>query len=447
MTATLDRPARVPPHVRARVRTWATTAVQPTLTALTVLAAMVLVLLVVSGVDLGAAPGAVAAAWLAVHQAPVTIAGSELGVLPMLPTALLVWFTQRSVAGAGLRGRACLGVAAAAVTGPVVVTAAACGVLAQAGVAVPVTGPPVAVAVLWTVGVHVLGAALGLVRVSGLLAVARRGVPGWAWVGVRVAPRVLGILLSAGTVLVVIGLASSPGSLVTLLGAGGGVGGAVGLVGLSLLYLPNAVLGAVGVLVGPGVELGRATVTVFGSVPGPVPPLPLLAALPEGTGAWWWLGLLLVPASLGVDLGRRCLQRDAERGAALRAVLTAAAVVGVTVGMLGAVAGGALGAGAFTPVGVVAPAVAAATTAWLGVVGAATVLVALLDTRRDVTADDVAADDVRADDVRADDVAADDGAVDDGVVDAGVVDAEDEADSECDTAAEPASLPEPTKSE
>ena len=70
----------------------------PSLVALVVIAAIVLVQLVVANSDLTGALGAVASMWLAVHLVPISIAGQQLGVLPLVPAALMVWATARSTA-------------------------------------------------------------------------------------------------------------------------------------------------------------------------------------------------------------------------------------------------------------------------------------------------------------------------------------------------------------
>lgn len=345
----------------------------PALTAVAVLTAGVLVVLVAGGIDLRGTAAVVAAVWLVAHQVPPTITGTTLGVLPLVPTAVLVWVTARSVAATGARGRRCTWVAGAAVLGPVLVAAVALGVLTVTPGGLPLAVPQGLGALLRVAMVHALGAGLGLARPSGRLARLRRAVPGWAWSGLVRVPELLGVLVAAGMVLTTLALVRGFSSAVAFIGAGGGAGGAIGLVLLSTAYLPNVAIGALSVAVGPGATVGTSTVTVLGAVHGPVLPLPVLAVLPTGGGSWWWPGLLLVPAAVGVLLGLRVLRAGAARGDALRSVLLAALVTGVVVGALGEVAGG--GLGMFTPIGVPALALAVAIVAWLGIVGAAIVLV------------------------------------------------------------------------
>jgi len=62
-----------------------TVAFGPSLVALLVIAAVVLIQLVAANSDMTGALGAIASMWLGVHQVPVTIGGHELSVMPLLP--------------------------------------------------------------------------------------------------------------------------------------------------------------------------------------------------------------------------------------------------------------------------------------------------------------------------------------------------------------------------
>ena len=66
--------------------------------ALAIIAAITLVQLVVANSDLTGTFGAVASMWLAVHLVPISIAGQQLGALPLVPAAAMVWATARTIA-------------------------------------------------------------------------------------------------------------------------------------------------------------------------------------------------------------------------------------------------------------------------------------------------------------------------------------------------------------
>ena len=72
----------------------------PSVVALGVIAAVVLLQLLIANSDMTGALGAIASMWLGVHQVPVSIGGSELGVMPLLPVLAMVWGTARTTAAA-----------------------------------------------------------------------------------------------------------------------------------------------------------------------------------------------------------------------------------------------------------------------------------------------------------------------------------------------------------
>lgn len=67
--------------------------------ALGIIAAVVLLQLLIANSDMTGALGAIASMWLGVHMVPISIGGSELGVMPLLPMLAMVWGTARSTAG------------------------------------------------------------------------------------------------------------------------------------------------------------------------------------------------------------------------------------------------------------------------------------------------------------------------------------------------------------
>ncbi len=75
----------------------------PSVVALTVIAAVTLLQLLIANSDMTGASGAIASMWLAVHQVPVSIGGRDLGALPLLPVLLMVAGTARTTAQATAR--------------------------------------------------------------------------------------------------------------------------------------------------------------------------------------------------------------------------------------------------------------------------------------------------------------------------------------------------------
>jgi len=292
------------------VRTLLSVAAGPSIASAAMVTALVLVTLVAAGSDLTTVGAAAAAAWLAAHQVPMTIAGSPLSVL----TVLVV------------------------------------------------------------LAVHLLGGLLGLAQQPVLCAHVRQRLPKWVRDGAALARRALRNVLIGAAVVTAFRLVWSLPTAVNLVEGGGGVTGGLGLLALSVAYLPNVVLGVLSVAVGPGAIIGQTTITAFGAVHAPLPPLPVLAVIPDGDGSWWWPAVLLVPALAAVHLGRSAADRCTTRAEALRTVTAAAVLAGVVLAVGGELAGGTLGSGALTPVAAPSVALGAVSAAWLAIVGFAAVL-------------------------------------------------------------------------
>ena len=112
-----------------------TVAFGPSLVALLVIAAVVLIQLVAANSDMTGALGATASMWLGVHQVPVTIGGRELSVMPLLPVLAMVWGTARTTGRATpLTGSwfVIRWIVASALGGPLLLTAIALAVIHDA---------------------------------------------------------------------------------------------------------------------------------------------------------------------------------------------------------------------------------------------------------------------------------------------------------------------------
>ncbi|MFC9760697.1 DUF6350 family protein [Rhodococcus jostii] len=337
------------------------------------LSALIVVTLVAANSDLTGTFGAIAASWLAIHQVPLTIDGTSLGVLPLIPTAGMVWVVARGCAGVvhpASSRRHALQVIGAAVAGPLVVTAISLAVIADASAVIPLSSPNALAAFGWVLFVHLLASAIGVTVAMWPTLGAQ--VPSWVRDAVRPGLRALAAILGAGAVMVTISLLMEWSTVGSLLERGDGVVGMLGLTILSVLYLPNVVVGAAAAVMGGTAQIGDVSVSVFGNVGGSLPPLPLLGAVPDGVSGGAWPALLVIPLLIGVMLGRDCGRRVAGQEA-LFAVLTAAAGVGAVTAVLGLVSGGRLGA--FGTVELNWWAFGLLTFAWLGLAGSVTAVV------------------------------------------------------------------------
>ncbi|SDM81336.1 hypothetical protein SAMN05216368_102299 [Cryobacterium flavum] len=137
-----------------------------------------------------------------------------------------------------------------------------------------------------------------------------------------------------------------------------GVFGGATITLAQLALIPNLVIWAAAWFVGPGIALGvGTTVSPIGTVVGTLPGLPLFGALPQGTPAYGFLGLL-VPVLLGFILAvvtRQFLdRRGAPERTSLEHVLTGlgmGVVGGALLGLLAWWSAGAMGPGRLALVG------------------------------------------------------------------------------------------------
>ncbi len=315
-------------------------------------------------------------AWLAVYQVPLELSGAELGVLPLLPTVGAAVLVARAAAGAVPR----LGELRPSPIVPVVVAVAGAHAVVASVVVVGAAGTGVQTDPLRGVGTPMLlsgvFAAAGALRSRTAPAC---GGPSWGeWFdpvalrGMRAGLLGLTALWTSGALvsLVTTGVAF-PRVAASFADTAPEVGSAVGMTVLSVLYLPNVVLLGLGFVTGPGFSVGLVSVSPFGLTPGPVPPLPLLAGVPGSWAAWWPVWLLL-PAAVGLLVGRSLRDVSPDRRERLRAVLVAAVCVGLGTVLVGPFAGGGVGGGTFDPVSVRVELTSVAAFGWVlvpGVVG------------------------------------------------------------------------------
>ncbi|MBL1075439.1 hypothetical protein JK358_13650 [Nocardia sp. 2] len=304
--------------------------------------------LLASRSGLTGASGAIAASWLAVHQVPLVIGKTALGLWPLLPTGFLLWMVARDCAKAAEPdcGRADLGwIAGAAVGGPLIVTAICLAVADDASAVVALRPPDTPVAFAWVIGLHALAAAVGIGsrRWRELLSLAPITVPDWVIPGVLAGLRALFRLFAIATALTLVSFLAHWSRIGETYQAAGNIVGVAGLTLLSLAYLPNVVIDAVSLLLGGQVRIGDGSLSLFAIEGAPVPSLPLLAAVPAGPAPIWWMALLIVPAAVGVLSGLDCGRHSDDRATAPWATLTAAGVGAVLLSLLGVFAGGDLG--------------------------------------------------------------------------------------------------------
>lgn len=350
----------------------------PSLVALVIIAAVTLVQLVVANSDLTGTLGAVASMWLAVHLVPISIGGQQLGVLPLAPAALMVWATARGTAritaprGTWFVTRWIVG---SALGGPLLIAAIALAVVHDAASVITVLQTPNALrAFAGVLAVHGLGALIGVGSKVGPRVLAQLGLPAWLLDTVRPAMISLAALLSLSCAVVAASLVVHWGTMHDLFGITDSFFGQLSLMLLSLLYLPNVVVGAAAMAVGSSAHIGFATFSAFTVFGGDIPALPILAAAPTPPLGPVWVALLIVGAVAAVAIGQQCALRPLPLPTALAKLAVASMLAAVSLALLAVAAGGALGN--FGNVGVDQATLIPGVLFWFGSVGGLTVVMA-----------------------------------------------------------------------
>ncbi|WP_405160620.1 DUF6350 family protein [Nocardia sp. NBC_01499] len=353
-----------------RARVLVLVAGRPTTYALTAIIVLVLATLLTSGSNLAGTSGAIAAGWLGVHQVPLVIGKTSVGLLPLLPTALVVWLAGRECARAVEPDctRADLGwIVGAALAGPLLITAICLAVAEDASGVVALQPPNTLAAFAWVGGLYLVAAVGGIATRTRRELFALLSLPEWAISGMYGAGRAVLRLLGCATALIVLSFLVHIPRVGDTYHSAGNAAGVIGLTLLSLAYLPNLVVQAIGVLVGASAQIGVASFGVFSVVGGSIPAVPLMAAVPTGPAAGWWPVLLLIPAAVGVLGGLDLARGSTDRIGAPWATLCSAGLATVALLLLGAIAGGDLGT--FGRIGVDLPVFAVVTFAWLAIPG------------------------------------------------------------------------------
>ena len=348
----------------------------PAVVALGIIAAVTLLQLLIANSDMTGALGAIASIWLGVHQVPISIGGRELGVMPLLPVMLMVWATARSTARATSPYSSWLVVRwvfASALGGPLLMAAIAVAVIHDASSVITELQTPSALRAFANVlVVHAIGAAIGVWSRVGRRALAESPLPNWLGDSARAA---------AAGVLALLGLSGmvTAGSLVVhwatmqeLYGITDSIFGQFSLTVLSVLYVPNVIVGTAAVAVGSSAHLGFATFSSFTVFGGDIPALPVLAAVPTPPLGPVWVALLIVGASSGVAVGQQCARRPLPLVPAMAKLLVASLAGALTMSLVAYGGSGRLGN--FGDVGVDQGALVVGVFFWFAVIGWVTVV-------------------------------------------------------------------------
>ncbi|EHB58190.1 hypothetical protein MycrhDRAFT_0626 [Mycolicibacterium rhodesiae JS60] len=350
----------------------------PSLVALVVIAAVTLLQLVIANSDMTGTLGAIASMWLAVHQVPISIAGHQLAVLPLLPVLLMVWGTARTTAHATSPRASWFvtrWIVASALGGPLLLAAIALAVIHDASSVITELQTPSALrAFSGVLAVHGIGALIGVGSKLGWRTLRALRLPLWLGDTVRAATAGLLALLGLSGAVTAVSLIVHWGTMHELYAVTDSLFGQLSLTLLSALYVPNVIIGTSAVAVGSSAHIGFATFSSFTVFGGDIPALPILAAVPTPPLGPVWVALLIVGAASGVAVGQQCATRPLPWPAAMAKLAVASLLAAVTMVVLGYAGGGQLGN--FGEVGVDQSTFGPAVFFWFFVIGAVTVVMA-----------------------------------------------------------------------
>ncbi|MBY0291177.1 MAG: hypothetical protein K2X52_29170 [Mycobacteriaceae bacterium] len=347
----------------------------PSIVALGVIAAVVLLQLLIANSDMTGALGAITSMWLGVHMVPISIGGSELGVMPLLPMLAMVWGTARSTAGATSPQGSWFvtrWVVASAVGGPLLIAAISLAIVHDAASVFTQLQTPDALRAFGSVlAVHLVGAVIGVGSRIGRRVLSESPLPEWLPDAIRAASAGVLALLGLSGVVMTGSMIVHWATMHDLYGITDSVFGQFSLTLLSILYIPNVLVGTAAVAVGSSAHVGLATFSSFTVFGGDIPALPVLAAVPTPPLGPVWVALLIVGAVSGVALGQQAARRPLPLLPAIGKLVVAAALAALIMAVLGYAGGGRLGN--FGDVGVDQATFGPALFLWFAGIGALTV--------------------------------------------------------------------------
>ena len=299
---TAQQPDAAPATAQERLRHYLPYALVPNLAMVLGVIAVCFAVILVGGWSLAYLPGAVGEAWLALHGVPLRVDGVTLSAMPLLPVVgvVAVVATQVRKATAGrVSVLDLLGLLGLVLGVPFLLSAVALFMVFDASRVYALEMPSAALALVCPVIVHLVGFVLGVRRVVWSALAKRCGVPVGAVEAATSAARLCVHLFAAASAVYVVALALGHNRVSELLTQYPqlGVGGAAALLLLSVLYLPNAVMAQLALMLGGSFKYGGADVSVFAASNVPYPPLPLFAAIPA-TMPQWAPVVLVVPVAV-----------------------------------------------------------------------------------------------------------------------------------------------------
>jgi hypothetical protein len=301
-----------------------------------------------SAVSAGGAMRFATAVWLSAGRTPLSVPGGTITLAPLGLTLLLALLLARAASmlarTSGISELSEVGVVVASVAAPYAVLSALLCLVARTGSLRPSPGGAFVTEAL----IAVIASGAGALRGADLIRAGWERAP----IELRRAAAAAGasglVLVGGGAIVMVGSLFSHSGAISQMISGYNGGTGDFAVVLLSILLLPNAILFGAAYLTGTGFAVGAGTSVGFTSVhAGPVPALPILAAVPHGKAPLVVTALCIVFILVAGVVAAISVERGSDRSLPERMTTIASTPGVIAVGalVLAAIAGGPAGPG------------------------------------------------------------------------------------------------------
>lgn len=249
---------------------------------------IIIAIAVVVGVGAGFSrvPATIGSLWMVLNLGSLEMTGATLGFLPLLPAMIMVWvYSRRATRMLGTRVSVLdlRAFVALSLVIPTVLTLVAWLMLWDASRVFDIDAPNVVEALVSTVLVNGAAVVIGMRPRIWRALLLRRDMPTWPVEAFRLAGSFLGWMFVVGMVASLVYAATNYKAVLATYDITNDLMGALGLTILALMYVPNIAIGAMAVLLGGEFHIGNAVFSLFSSTNMSLPPLPILAAIPNQT--------------------------------------------------------------------------------------------------------------------------------------------------------------------
>lgn len=263
---------------------------------------VIIAVLIGIGAGFSVVPASIASMWMVFNLAPVEMAGAKLGFVPLLPALALVWGHAKratTVLGNSISVRGLRVFTTLSLLIPMLLTCIAWVMLWDASRVYDITPPNLSVALISTVLVNGAAIVIGMRARVWRALLLRRGWSTWPVESMLLAGRFLKWMAAVGALAAAVYLLTNLEAVGKAYEITSSTMGLLGLTFVALLYVPNVVVAAMAVLLGGEFHVGNGAVSLFTANNVNLPPLPVLAAIPNDQIPFGAV-LLAVPACVAV---------------------------------------------------------------------------------------------------------------------------------------------------